>query len=352
MKIDAFDVSLFSSRHHVETLQTSVTESFSFGDLVDLKSDELQVRDLSGTQFTETETIAEGRYEYQSRTQWLQTVVTQGQPAVSMTDQFKEELEKMRRMMDDILAAFYGRLTGDDSGAPRTTRVNQVFAAAPVSFERTTMQFHAEHEETHFSAQGLVKTADGREIDFTLGMSMERTFIEGSGFIETGEGYAFIDPLVIQADVTAPKLSGAEFSFDLDMDGEAEQIRQPFKGSGFLSLDRNGDGIINDGSELFGPSSGDGFSELAAYDLDGNNWIDENDDIFDELTFWESDGAGGMQLKRIKDAGIGAIYLAAVDTPFGVTDENNRLMAQVKKSSIALDEDGGVRSIHEMDWTA
>ncbi len=37
---------------------------------------------------------------------------------------------------------------------------------------------------------------------------------------------------------------------------------------------------INDGSELFGTSSGDGFKDLATYDEDENGWIDENDSIF------------------------------------------------------------------------
>ena len=41
-------------------------------------------------------------------------------------------------------------------------------------------------------------------------------------------------------------------------------------GSGYLALDKNGDGTINDGSELFGTRNGDGFADLAQYDEDGN----------------------------------------------------------------------------------
>ena len=41
-------------------------------------------------------------------------------------------------------------------------------------------------------------------------------------------------------------------------------------GNAFLSLDKNSDGIINDGSELFGAASGNGFADLAKYDEDGN----------------------------------------------------------------------------------
>lgn len=42
-----------------------------------------------------------------------------------------------------------------------------------------------------------------------------------------------------------------------------------------LSLDQNGNGEIDNGTELFGTKSGDGFADLARYDLDYNGWIDE-----------------------------------------------------------------------------
>ena len=67
------------------------------------------------------------------------------------------------------------------------------------------------------------------------------------------------------------------FSFDLDSDGVKEDIPMIRPGSGFLALDLNKDGIINNGNELFGPHTGDGFVELSSYDKDTNNWIDEND---------------------------------------------------------------------------
>ena len=77
--------------------------------------------------------------------------------------------------------------------------------------------------------------------------------------------------------------------FDIDADGEEESISYLQGGSGYLALDKNGDGVINDGSELFGTKSGDGFADLAEYDADGNGWIDENDPIFDKLLIWAKD---------------------------------------------------------------
>ena len=61
----------------------------------------------------------------------------------------------------------------------------------------------------------------------------------------------------------------------------------------FLALDLNGDGRINNGSELFGALSGNGFADLAQYDSDANGWIDENDEIFQRLKVWSGADDGG-----------------------------------------------------------
>ena len=61
--------------------------------------------------------------------------------------------------------------------------------------------------------------------------------------------------------------------------------------SAYLAIDANNDGLINDGSELFGTRSGDGFADLAKLDSDGNRWLDEADSQFDRLRIWQPDGA-------------------------------------------------------------
>ena len=58
-------------------------------------------------------------------------------------------------------------------------------------------------------------------------------------------------------------VSDMKFKFDIDSDGKVDEISFVGKSSGFLALDKNEDGKINDGSELFGTKSGDGFSDLA-----------------------------------------------------------------------------------------
>ena len=94
--------------------------------------------------------------------------------------------------------------------------------------------------------------------------------------------------------------------------------------SGFLALDKNSDGIINDGSELFGTKTGNGFSELAEYDSDGNGWIDENDEVYDQLKVWVKDENGKDTLLSLKEANVGAICLGSSKTTFHVTESTKQ----------------------------
>ena len=49
--------------------------------------------------------------------------------------------------------------------------------------------------------------------------------------------------------------------FDVDSDGQADKGVDAAAGSGFLALDKNSDGKVNNGSELFGAQSGNGFAD-------------------------------------------------------------------------------------------
>jgi hypothetical protein len=110
-------------------------------------------------------------------------------------------------------------------------------------------------------------------------------------------------------------------------------------------FDRNGNGTVDDGSELFGPASGDGFAELAGYDSDGNGWIDEADPVFARLRLWSSPQAS---LQPLLDAGVGAIGLAAVATPFRLQADGQNL-GELRSSGIWLGEQGSVGTVHQID---
>jgi hypothetical protein len=208
---------------------------------------------------------------------------------------------------------------------------------------------YQESESTTFSADGVINTKDGRQISFTLNLAMQREFSsEASLSIRAGDAVKK-DPLVVNFDGTAAELGNTRFSFDIDADGKADSVPVVGPNSGFLALDLNGDNRINDGRELFGPKTGDGFDELACYDTDKNNWIDENDPIFDKLRIWRTSADGSESLRSLEDSGIGAIYLGRQATPFDVKDSTNNELGDVRTSGIYLTEKGVPGSIQQVD---
>jgi len=215
---------------------------------------------------------------------------------------------------------------------------------------QTTISY-SEEESTTFASRGLVQTSDGRSIDFGIELSMSRSFTAVYDEF-TYQEYMVTDPLVINVDSDVTSVSDMKFFFDLDADGEEEEISFAGEGCGFLALDLNEDGVINDGSELFGTKSGNGFRDLAKYDKDHNGWIDENDQIYEKLRVWTKDEDGNDQLIDLRKAGVGAIYLGSARTQFALTDENNYVNAYIRSTGIFLREDGGVGSISQVDFTS
>ena len=219
-----------------------------------------------------------------------------------------------------------------------------------IEYERH--ESYSESEKTTFNAHGLVNTADGKQISFSLSLEMARSYHEESNLsLHLGDTRVKKDPLVLNFNGSAAQLGNQRFKFDLNADGQAESINFVTSGSGFLALDRNGDGSINDGSELFGAITGDGFAELTALDKDNNGWIDENDDAFSQLRVWAKDSAGNDQLKSLKQVNVGALSLSRSSTLFDLKDSNNALLGQIRSSGVFLQEDGKAGTVQQIDLT-
>ena len=227
-------------------------------------------------------------------------------------------------------------------------------AEAPVQrlgwgMEYDSVSSYSEQESVSFSAQGQVITADGRQLDLAYELRMQREFqTETRVHLQAGDA-RLVDPLVINFNGQGARLGDMTLSFDLDGDALEEEIAFVAPGSGFLVLDRNDDGKVNSGAELFGPTSGHGFFELAEFDADGNGWLDENDPVFAKLKVWMADQAGQQQLVSAADMRIGALLLSPVDTQFKLTDSANNQLGQIRQTSLALLENGAAASVQEID---
>lgn len=239
-------------------------------------------------------------------------------------------------------------ITGETAAATGTeTTPAAETAGYGIAYDYHT--FRQESEQTDFSAGGTVKTADGREISFQLTLSMSRTAIEQTDISFRAGDALRQDPLVINFDGNAAQLLDTRFSFDLEGKGKLSSIPALSGGSGYLAIDKNGNGKIDSGTELFGPSSGQGFQELAAYDQDGNGWIDENDPVFAQLRVWQPGPNGQGGLTNLAEAGVGALGLANTASPFALRGQGNQDLGDIKASGIYLSEAGILGSLQEVD---
>ena len=251
----------------------------------------------------------------------------------------------------DLRSASYRKQIEVSFNLNASTRLAVGTTGSGTTWQRVTATsgFTSESESTTFVSQGIVQTQDGRSIDFNIEVSMSRAFMAEFNILET-LSYIKTDPLMINLNTNIGSVSDQKFYFDLDTDGGKEQISFAGQGSGFLALDLNEDGTINDGSELFGTKSGDGFKDLASYDYDGNGWIDENDNIFSRLKIWTKDAEGNDYLVGLKEADVGAIYLGNADTQFSLKNDENKLNAEIKKTGIYLRESSGaVGTLNHVD---
>jgi hypothetical protein len=201
-----------------------------------------------------------------------------------------------------------------------------------------------------FQAKGIVNTSDGRQIQFDLNVMTSHEF--SSSNVVSIQAARLADPLIINFDGALPEFTKDRYAFDITIDGLADNIYMPTNGSGFLALDKDGNGKIDDGSELFGASTGDGFYELSAYDEDGNGWIDENDSVFSQLKLMSADkNSGEFMLVSLKDSGVGAIYLGSTAANYQIKGNGNELVGIVRNNGIFLNENGSVGTIHHIDLT-
>ncbi len=279
---------------------------------------------------------------------------------IQTCDSIKSIEQVRQRFVLYLWRIFFGEKRADElaqkfgfDGNINTQKPGADISMMPVTvfkIEATQETYYEETQELSFNSTGHVTTADGRTLDFNLEVGMSSSFSEYYRE-DISASISMCDPLVLNFSGDISDLTDQKFYFDLDADGEEDEISGLSSGNGFLALDSNEDGLINDGSELFGTRSGNGFHDLAAYDDDGNGWIDENDDIYDKLKIWVKDNDNNDILYSLKDKNVGAIYLGNVDTAFlRRSGQNGNINGMVRSTGIFLYEDGtGAGTISHLD---
>ena len=151
---------------------------------------------------------------------------------------------------------------------------------------------------------------------------------------------SMVTPIVLDLNGDGVKtLSIADgVKFDLLADGKNINTGWVSHDDGLLVLDRNSDGVVNDGSELFGSATKlangqaahDGYTVLRTYDTNQDNVVDKSDAIWDTLKVWvdgNSDGLTGVgELRTLDSLGIKKLNLNAA---VGTDKDNGNLLGLV-----------------------
>ncbi len=118
--------------------------------------------------------------------------------------------------------------------------------------------------------------------------------------------------------------------------------------SGFLALDRNDNGVIDDGSELFGSPTEDGFVALRRLDSNKDGRIDAADELFQKLLVWQDTNQNTTsepgELMSLHEAGIQSISLGQVESVYRPDKNGNT----IKWISEYTTESGETREIADV----
>ena len=130
------------------------------------------------------------------------------------------------------------------------------------------------------------------------------------------------DPLVLDLDGSGIQLTDTNDGayFDITADGKKDKVAWVKGNTAFLVYDKNGNGVIDDGSEFFGDQNGakDGFLELSKYDDNKDGIINNQDRIYNALKLYKDiDGnkqISSNELFTLENMGIKQLNLNCIPT--------------------------------------
>ncbi|NMY12672.1 S8 family serine peptidase [Pseudomonas veronii] len=187
---------------------------------------------------------------------------------------------------------------------------------------------------------GTVKFADGREFELNSsqtilvgenasnangGVSADGWWVVESDYVaalldakQAADTVADTDPIVLDGGGDGVRIGVGQIDFDLDADGVAERLPWTASTDPVLVLDRNGDGRIANGTELFtltAQSTGVR-PALATLDSNGDGKLDATDKQWSALRLWADRNqdayASAGELSSLADLGIQSINLAPI----------------------------------------
>jgi len=167
-----------------------------------------------------------------------------------------------------------------------------------LGFDNQQANFSIDFEFSQTETFNLESSNSVENTRISISLTRETQFSFSASFESANNEKS--DPLILNLDQSDFEFEpDHSVSFDLNADGRLDKMIGLSSANAFLSFDKNQNGIIDNGAELFGDARGavDGFADLARYDDNADNQIDAQDKIFSSLLLL-SFGADGFQNLR------------------------------------------------------
>jgi hypothetical protein len=141
-----------------------------------------------------------------------------------------------------------------------------------------------------------------------------------------------VSPLVIDLNGDGIHTTSIDLSsgtFDLLNNGNPISSGWLSPEDGFLAMDTNGNGIIDDRSELFGGAVGEGFAKLASFDTNLDGSVDAKDERFADLKLWQDANGNHRtdagELSSLAERGVASLSTRYVMAP---TEQNGNWLLE------------------------
>ncbi len=175
-----------------------------------------------------------------------------------------------------------------------------------------------------------------------------------AAFGDSNAVLTIVDPVVVDLDGDGIEVVAADHDNQFAMTPQGDRVPHNWLAAddGFLVLDRDGNGQIDNISELFSEyfeeGTDSGVAALSTLDSNGDRWIDQHDERFDELQIWrdlDQDGVSDAdELHSLADYGIEGFDLRVVSR------EDSLLQSELRSTGSSRLADGSRGTFAEVGF--
>ncbi|MBI4665983.1 MAG: hypothetical protein HY751_06195 [Nitrospinae bacterium] len=188
----------------------------------------------------------------------------------------------------------------------------------PDAAQKQSVAGNAGQDEASNGASSATATSGNGQSAFTVTVEgRTETLVEVSVSVQQEQQQT--DPLALDLNGDGFETTGAQngLSFDINGDGVADKTSFVKGDDAFIAYDKNGNGVIDSGKELFGDQNGaaNGYEELARYDQNHDGWIDSADAIYKDLVLIKN--RGGQTFNASSAETLGQAGVAAIKVGYG-----------------------------------